>query len=198
MEKAFPAASGTGKASKTLVVRGAPTSAAERALRDAGYVVDVRGGDPITRLARDRHALRTGQNVRRTSYAVILSKGDGSPVTTDDIRLARETLGLTKQASGDKASAVNVTLDGILVKNLTKPQCLLLSKLAKRVAQGHKSAYSADLKQEEATAIALEKRGLVKIEWSRGGYWKTPSRGTNVFVRQHTANVHIADGVKIT
>lgn len=84
---------GVEETSRSLKIKRAPAPAVERALRTAGYVVEVRGGDAIVARARDRHALKTGQGVRRTSHAVIVSKKDGSPMTANDVRRAREMLG---------------------------------------------------------------------------------------------------------
>jgi hypothetical protein len=78
--------------SATIKLGATLTPAARKSLREMGYGVDERGGDAITTRARDRHALRTGQSVRRTARVLILSKRDGSPMTDRDVQHARAAI----------------------------------------------------------------------------------------------------------
>jgi hypothetical protein len=82
----------SGKTSTTIKLGAALTPAARKSLHEMGYGVDERGGDAITTRARDRHALRTGQSVRRTARVLILSKRDGSPMTDRDVQHARAAI----------------------------------------------------------------------------------------------------------
>ena len=77
--------------SATIKLTGNMSQATAAALRALGFAVDVRGGNPIVRLARDRRDLACGR-ARRTPYVATVSKLDGSPMTAADMRAARGVL----------------------------------------------------------------------------------------------------------
>jgi hypothetical protein len=77
--------------STTIKLTGNMSREQSDSLRALGFVADVRGGNPITRRARDRYALACNR-ARHTGYVAIVSKADGSPMTAADLRTVRGAL----------------------------------------------------------------------------------------------------------
>jgi hypothetical protein len=73
----------------TIKLRSDMSPSQLRALRAIGIAADVRGGNPIVYRARDRQALACGRG-RHTGFVAILSKVDGSEMTSADVKAARE------------------------------------------------------------------------------------------------------------